>query len=250
MNKSQQQTLYTAPFMKRYGIKPFPVDPQTMDLDGDFLQGLMSSVKAGYDASRPIIVAKSDDERIDGYLIDGRHRCYVLGKLQEQNIPLPNPFPIAFLDVKDANHLRALIAQYEQVGMSKSARYAKNHIQQNLKAIVEEKYQELGDGIFSFIQSLGFSNAALVADVVDSISDRKSSKRKVSKATSEPIVPSLPPHLTQRWTDESVYAKEGERFDILIDFKHSCPDCKAPLKIVTDITGKVVKVESAPKIPQ
>jgi hypothetical protein len=76
---SKQQALYTAPFMKRFGIKSFPIDPQTMDLESDFLQGLMASVKAGYDASRPIIVAKSEDGRIDGYPIDGRHRLYCLG---------------------------------------------------------------------------------------------------------------------------------------------------------------------------
>lgn len=235
--------------MKRYGIKSFPIDPQTMDLEGDFLQGLMSSVKAGYDMSRPLIVAKSDDEKIDGYLVDGRHRCYVLGKLQEQKIPLPSPFPISFIDVKDANHLRALIAQYEEKGMSKASRYAKNHIQQNLKEIVEDKYKELGDGIFSFIQSLGFSNAALVADVVDAAAG-KNSKRKKHSFDNRPISNTLPPHLTGRWANESVYAEESERFDVLIDFKHACPDCKAPLKITTDVTGKVVKVESAPKIQQ
>lgn len=250
MNRTADQQLFTAPFMRKYGLKPFPVDVKTMDIeDGQFLQDLSDSVRSGYDMSRPIIVAKSEDERIDGQIIDGRHRVYVLAKLQEQRVPLPSPFPLSFVEVRDANHLRALIAQYESKGRSKAGKYAKAHIDLCIKAIVDDKYKEVGDGIFTYIQSLGFSNSATIADVVESVREPNSRKHRKIRQEGRPsaISSSLPPHLTSRWTDPSdVYAKKGERFDTLISY-HKCPDGH-PLKITTDLTGRVLKVEAAPTI--
>lgn len=47
--------------MKKYGIKGFPVDPKTMDLeDGQFIDELTDSLKAGYDPTKPIVTAKCE----------------------------------------------------------------------------------------------------------------------------------------------------------------------------------------------
>jgi hypothetical protein len=180
----EKPMLLTAPFMKKYGIKPFPVDPKTMDVaEGQFMEELMDSLKAGYDSTKPILIAKcEDDDRIDGYVIDGRHRCYCLAKLKERGIPLPNPFPISMIDVRDVNHLRALIAQYEERNRSKGGRFAKAWIQENLKAIVDENIEVQGSyKIGDFIKSLGFTNTAIISGIVDDYmgaSKTSTSKRK------------------------------------------------------------------------
>ena len=244
--------LFTAPFMKKYGLKPFPIDPKTMDItEGQFIEELMDSLKAGYDSTKPILIAKcEDDDRIDGYVIDGRHRCYCLAKLKERGIPLPNHFPISMIDVRDVNHLRALIAQYEERNRSKGGRFAKAWIQENLKAIVDENIEVQGaDKIGDFIKSLGFTNTAIISGIVDDYMGAPKPADKQKKKVRQVV--GLPESVKGAWDSSpgSVLAGKEERFDIQYSY-HSCPDCKTLLKITADLHGTVVKVKQAPTIKE
>jgi hypothetical protein len=242
----EKPILFTAQFMKKYGIKPFPVETQTMDLEGEFIQELMDSLKAGYDSTKPILVAKCEgDDRIDGYPVDGRHRLYCLAKLKERDVPLPNPFPIAFIDVKDANQLRALIAEFEQKNRSKGAKYAKAQIEKNLKGIIDDNIEVQGVGkMHDFLKSLGFTNDAIINHVVD---DYMGEPGKVKKEKQKRDVVGLPESLKNSWNaDSSVYADKEERLDAQISYQ-KCPDCDHLLAITTDLKGAVLSVKSAAK---
>lgn len=244
----EKPILFAAPFMKKYGIKGFPVDPRTMDIaEGQFIEELMDSLKAKYDSTKPILVAKCEtDERCDGYVVDGRHRLYCLAKMKEKGVPLPSPFPMAYIDVKDANHLRALIAQYEERNRSKGGKYAKAWIEENLGAIIEDNLEVKGDKIGEYIKSLGFTNTAIISKMVDTYMGPSKKPRKQKTRH----VAGLPESLQSSWkeeNDKSVYAGKDERFDTKISYK-PCPDCKQILKILTDLQGTVLKVEAAPKI--
>ena len=244
----EKPILFTAQFMKKYDIKPFPVETQTMDLEGEFIQELMDSLKAGYDSTKPILVAKCEsDDRIDGYPIDGRHRLYVLAKLKERGVPLPNPFPIAFIDVKDANQLRALIAEYEQKNRSKGARFAKAQIEKNLKGIIDDNIEVQGVGkMHDFLKNLGFTNDAIIDHVVDGYMGEP---WKVKKEKQKRDVVGLPESLKGSWKDDSpVYADKDERLDVQLAYQ-KCPDCDHLLAIMTDLKGAVLSVKSTAKAP-
>lgn len=226
----EKPLLFTASFMKKYGIKPFPVDPKTMDIEGEFIQELMDSLKAGYDTNRPILIAKCEsDDRIDGYPVDGRHRLYVLAKLKERGVALPNPFPLSMIDVRDVNHLRALIAQYEERNRSKGGRFAKAWIQENLKAVVDDNIEVQGsDKIGDFIRSPGFTNTAIISGIVDDYMGASKSANKQKKKT-RPVV-GLPESVKGSWdSSSSVYAGKDDRFDVKYSY-HGCPGCKTLLK--------------------
>lgn len=237
---------FTKPWMKRLGIKPIVVDLRTMDIEGGtFIEELRGSLRAGYDPARPIIVATSDDERADGQVIDGRHRLYVLDQLKERGITLPSPFPLGKVEVKDLDHLRALIASYEQRGRSKGAKYVKAHIEHNLKGIIQD-HPEQGKNISKFIMSLGFSNESIIHQIVDDYqgpTKKGKPKRKVRYVSR-----GLPESVAGAWpSTESVYAGRDERLDLIISF-HNCPKCKTTLKISNTEKGECVLVEAVPVI--
>lgn len=242
--------LFTAPFMKRQHIKPYPIDPNTMDLDSPFVQELMDSLAGGYDKSKPIILARSDDDRLDGYPIDGRMRLYALAKNVERGVPLPSPFPLAYIDVTDANELHALIAQYEEKNRSKGSKYSKAWVEQNLKAIIKDNIEVQGpDKIAEFIRSCGFTNNAVISNLVDEYKGKATRERPSKNRRS---VRGLPEELLQQqWAPDdsraAVYAGADDNLDLIVDYQHSCPSCKAHLKVVSEpTTGKVVRIEKAP----
>jgi hypothetical protein len=232
--------LFSAPFFKKHKIKPYPIDPATMDLDSTFIAELMDLIR-NYDKTKPIIIARSDDERLDGYPIDGRCRLYCMAKNLERGIPLPSPFPVAQIEVKDANELRALIAEYENKNRSKGAKFSKAWVEQNLKAIIMDNIEVKGADIIPYVKSLGFSNEAVLCRLVDDYNgEPKSKKAKTKRQTG-----GLPESLAASWSaDSSVYAEKDEQLDVTVSY-HSCPDCKSHLKITTDANGRVLKVESA-----
>lgn len=243
--------------MKKLGIRPFVIDPQTMDLalgEGSFFEELKDSLKAGYDSTKPIIVAKSDDDMIDGQIIDGRHRCYVLTELKKQGVPLPSPFPISYVqDVRDADHLRALIAQYESRSQSKGAKYARAHIERNLRAIIRDNADRHSRDLPAFIKSLGFTNDTITSKVVDDYMGPSKKKLK-NQPKVRHVSAGLPESLAGAWpqdkevpTSASVYADKDEDFNIKISY-HNCPQCKSLLKVsANDKTGSV-RIEAAPVI--
>lgn len=189
-----------------------------------------------------------DDDRI-GFVIDGRHRCYCLAKLKEKGVSLPSPFPLAVIEVNDANHLRALIAQYEERNRSKGGRFSKAWIGENIGAAIEDKIEELGiSRIGDYIKSLGFTNTAIISKMIDDYSGGPS-RKKERKVKIRPAR-GLPEHLQNSWKSDdsgSVYAGKDERFDIKVSYK-PCPDCKNFLKITTDLQGTVLKIETTPAI--
>jgi hypothetical protein len=246
MMYKETPNLFYPPFFKKQKIKPYPVDPNTMDLDSTFIAELMDSLKAGYDKTKPIILARSEDERLDGYPIDGRCRLYCMQKNLERKVPLPSPFPVAYLDVENADQLRALIAEYENKNRSKGAKYSKAWVEQNLKAIIKDNAEIQGDKIGAFIKSLGFTNDAVISKMVDEYQGRPT---KVKKEKQKRPVVGLPQFLRDSWISQnsSILADSDERLDIQISYKE-CPDCKNLLKITTDLKGTVLKIESAPSI--
>jgi hypothetical protein len=250
----EKPVLFTAPFMKKLGILPFPVDTQTMDLEGEFIQELMDSLKAGYDRNKPILIARSEDARIDGYPIDGRHRLYCMAKLKERGVPLPNPFPLGIIEVKDANELRALCAEYEAKNRSKGARFSKAQIEKNLKAIISDNVEVQGiEKMHAFLKSLGFTNDSIIDHVVDDYTGSGKKPAGKSKRQNKRPVVGLPESLKGSWTaSESVLADDdknnSERFDVQVSYK-KCPDCDHLLAITTDFSGTVLSVKSTPAVP-
>lgn len=243
---------FSAPFFKKHGIKPFVIDPQTMDVLDEFFQELLESLKSGYDHTKPIIIAVSDDERVSGQVIDGRHRLYGLAKLKERGVPLPSPFPKGEIEVKDIDHLRALIASYEARGMSKGAKYQKAHIERNLKGIIKDNEELHGKNMLGFIKSLGFTNEAIASRVVDDYMGP--AKTKLKKQPQVRHVPAgLPESLAGAWPQEkevsapSVYADKDEDFNIKVSY-HNCPQCNSLLKIMENDKNGSIRIEAAPKI--
>lgn len=254
----EEQPLFEAPFFRKLRIQPYPISSKTMQLSEDFLGELTDSLKGGYDSTKPIIVSVCEsDERLSGLVIDGRHRLYCLAKLNERGVKLPNPFPIAYLEVNSISQLRALRAQYEEKNRSKAAKYAKAWIEENIRGVVEADYGEHMKDIYSYIRSLGFTNDTIIGQVVDEYIGKENHKHKKGHGRGRPrketgnrsFIENLPESLKQKWADEpaSVYAGKDERFDIVIGY-HSCPSCKDQLKITSDTKGHVIKIETAPKI--
>ena len=238
---------FSAPWFKKFGIKPFPIDLQTMDLEGGtFIEELKDSLKAGYDPSRPIIVAIGDDARVSGNVIDGRHRLYCLAKLHESGVPLPSPFPKGEVEVKSPDHYRALVASYESRGMSKGSRYAKAYIQKNLTGIAKDHLELEPKSLKELIRSLGFKNEALASKIID---DYQGPQKKPKKQRYKLATRGLPESLATSWTRDSspVYAKNDEPLDLIVSY-HNCPDCETHLKVTTTLNGNVLRIESAIQI--
>jgi hypothetical protein len=242
----EQPTLFYPPFFKKHKIRGYPVDPNTMDLDSSFISELMDSLKAGYDKTKPIILARSDDERLDGFPIDGRCRLYCMQKNLERGVSLPSPFPVAYIDVENADQLRALIAEYENKNRSKGAKYSKAWVEQNLTAIIKDNAEVQGDRLGAFIKSLGFTNDAVISKMVDEYQGKPKKVKKEKKT--RPVV-GLPESLKDAWKSEasSTHADEKDELDVQVSYKE-CPDCNNLLKITTDLKGTVLKIESAPTI--
>jgi hypothetical protein len=123
----EEKSVFSATWFKKYNIKPYPIDPKSMDLTKEFLDELTDSLHGGYDSTKPIIVSVCEsDERLSGLVIDGRHRLYCLAKLHERGIKLPDPFPVAYKEVDSISQLRAHRAAYEEKNRSKSAKFARH----------------------------------------------------------------------------------------------------------------------------
>lgn len=250
-----KSVLFGAPFMKKLGILPFEIDTSTMQVGDEFIEELMDSLKAGYDRNKPILIARSEDSRLNGYIIDGRHRCYALAKLKERSVPLPNPFPLGIIEVKDANELRALIAEYEAKNRSKGARFSKAMVEKNLKGIIEDNIELQGaEKMHSFLKSLGFTNDAIINQVVDHYTgskEKKNGKNARPKQHQRSVI-GLPESLKSSWvsTGSSTLADSNEELNVITSYKHKCPDCNHLLAITTDFKGTVLSVKSAQQAQQ
>ena len=152
------------------------------------------------------------------------------------------------VDVKDVDHLRAMVANYERRGMSKAAKYSKAHLEDNLKGIIRD-HPEKGGDITTFIKSLGFTDDTIIDKVVDDYMGPAKAERPWRRRA-KMVSRGLPESLANTWPrdeSESVYASEDEPLDLIISY-HNCPECKAVLKISANDKGSIMRIEAAPKI--
>lgn len=247
-----------------FQIKGFPLD-EYFDTS-EFINELAENLAAGYDESKPVILAKSRDPDIKGSVCDGRHRLYVGNLLLKRIGKLPN-FAFKWVDVADMDTLKALRAEFERKNRSKDSRISKKWMEKNLSDIAESNLDSQRGKLPSYIMSKGFHNRKIIDRIIRDVEEqrviRKHERKVYDPAANQAKVDAAVAKSREKWGISNggdfeynrVSGKQDEQYaadnpDLMTTYNHSCPDCKVPLKIVTDRIGNVIDVSRGLKVQQ
>jgi len=130
------------PWMKKLKIAPLALDADLLDLSQKFRARLYDSlVSNGWDASQSMIVATSDDPRLDGQIIQGRHRCVIISQILKDR----HKFDISKIlirreEISTIDELRGKRAAYEATAtLTKDPILSKKWIASNLNPIIKSR---------------------------------------------------------------------------------------------------------------
>lgn len=249
-----------------FQIKGFPLD-EYFDTS-EFINELAENLSAGFDESKPIILAKSRDPSIKGSVCDGRHRLYVGNLLLRRIGKLPN-FAFKWVDVPDMDTLKAVRAEFERKNRSKDSKISRKWMEKNLEELVESNLDSQHAKLPSYIMSKGFHNRKIVDRIIKNVEERRARDRQEKKhynpAANQAKVNAAVRNSREKWgislggeyeynqipegNGKSKQLAEDDP-DLLASYSHSCPDCGSPLKIISNKIGSIVSVSHGMKIEQ
>ena len=185
--------------MRRLKMAPLALDDALLDLRKEFRSRLYESLMTnGWDASHSMIVATSDDPRLDGQILQGRHRAIMISQILKDGHKFDtSKVLIRREEVRNIDELRAKRAAYEATAsLTKDPRLSKKWIESNLNPIIKGKAQEGYAKILGYLHDCGFYQDSLAAELIEKELEHLEKKRKDSKRRSS----SIPEHIaSQSW---------------------------------------------------
>src|SRR5687767_7024341 len=119
MDMNGEYELLDAEFCRRFGCKPYEISPEFLDLDTDFIKELSESLQAGYDASKPVVLAQGPKE-IQGAVVDGKHLLLAVYLLEKKGIKIKPKPTITFEEIGSLEEYKARVAHYVLKSRSKN----------------------------------------------------------------------------------------------------------------------------------
>jgi hypothetical protein len=231
-------------FCRKYGIKPFIMDVEE-NIDSILFYELMENIEAGYDVSRPLVLAQGPAD-LQGLVIDGKHRLCCIYALEESGIKIrPHP-SILYEPISSMDQYHARVAHYVMLSKSKDGKLARRIIAKNLSEIINPNYA-MGDKLPDYITGLGFLLQSTIKNVISMLRKERAGKpRKVGNKHGADIS-NLGDWGTVRMlggTSDGVYARPSDQLDVIATQK-VCPGCGIPLVIVTKTDGRVMEMRCA-----
>ena len=227
------------PWMKRLKIAPMPIESDLLDLNPTFRARLKESLSHGWSQDQYLVVAASDDPRLDGQILQGRHRVLCISELIQSGVKFnTGAILIRREDVSTADELRAKRAAYEAASsLTKDAKMSKKWIQANLNPLIEKKASEGKAKILSYLHESGFQNDSVAVELIDSVLNKLANKAKqVQKRKG--VAAALPPHLKDpgQWTPQpGAQVVDEVSTSYFRTVKHSCEKCGAQNEIHLNI---------------
>jgi hypothetical protein len=239
-------------FCEKRGLKPFPINEESIDLDSGLIEQLMDTFRNNaYDRSMTLVIARSDEPSIDKEVVDGRHRIVALYRLFKKGIQAKLP-PITQEDIPDVATLNCRIAHYVQMSRSKHPALAKKIVEHRIRDVIESNIERYGDKLPDKIVKMGFSSVTIVNKLLDEVKEKRQQKRKPGQRPLKATHPALQYDFggsefwgtSKRYPNEPIQAGPGDKLDELTSFR-PCPCCKPPkrLAIVTGLDGSLKDVK-------
>ena len=238
--------------MRKLRIAPLPLDEDLLDLSKKFRTRLYESLLVnGWLADQALVLAVNEhDERIDGQVIQGRHRVVVLSQLINDGHKFDiSKILIRNVPVKNIDELRALRASYElTAAVTKDPRLSKRWIETNLRSIIKPRTQEGKNKIIKYLHSVGFQNDSIAEEVIDKLLAGLEKKRVKKQSRSKLNMPA--------GVREASWTTNGPRPELIDDatsyireLVFKCEKCNHENKVAINIAckdnGELVKVAIA-----
>lgn len=168
------------PWMKKLKISPLALEPDLLDLSTKFRSRLYESLLThGWDSSQSMIVATSDDPRLDGQILQGRHRAIIISQILKDGHKFDtSKILIRREEVANIDEMRALRAAYEvTAALTKDPKLSKKWVESNLRPIIKSRASEGHTKIISYLHQCGFNNDAIAADLIEHELEQLEKKR-------------------------------------------------------------------------
>ncbi len=197
----------------------------------------MESLQSGYDASRPIVLAQGPP-KLQGLVIDGKHRLCCIYALEEKGIPVKPQPSILYEPITSMDQYRARVSHYLMISKSKDPKLARRLIDRNLGQIVFANLS-LGDALPSYINSLGFGSASTIKNVIFAVRKQRGVTRKAKSRNHDTAGLGDWNEVKMLDSNDSVYASPKDEFEVMATQK-ACPGCGVALVIMTKMSGGTV----------
>lgn len=235
------------PWMKKLKIAPLVLDADLLDLSQKFRSRLYESlVSHGWDSSQSMIIATSEDPRLDGQILQGRHRCFTISQIMKDGHKFnTSKILIRYEEVATVDELRAKRAAYEATAtLTKDPKLSKKWIDSNLNPIIKARAQEGQTKIIAYLHDCGFYQDSISAELIDrelAVLEKKRVKRSkqsyiLNRANNEPWTGPKPETIDNATT----YLRT-------VDFQ--CEHCHKPNKVDVNIqvghTGDLLQLAAA-----
>lgn len=236
-------------WMRRLKVGPLALDDALLDLRKEFRTRLYESLLTnGWDTSHSMIVATSDDPRLDGQILQGRHRAIIISQILKDG----HKFDISKIlirreEVQNIDELRAKRAAYEATAsLTKDPKLSKKWIESNLLPIVKSRSQEGHTKILAYLHECGFYQDGLASELIERELDKLELNRKKKIKV---VKSSIPAHLaSQSWIGPAPeLIDDATSYIRKVAFK--CEKCgyetTQDVNIAVSHTGDLLKIAAA-----
>lgn len=140
----EQSEFFEPEWFKNEGIQGFEIDPEIMDFETDSMRRVERNlIDEGYDPKtyNPIILARSKNPKLQGKVINGKHRLVLFERLRKKGIfKIPKPLIVGYIDVTDEGDFEIHRIHYEKEHLlHKDPKVAMRSIVKSLKKILKQK---------------------------------------------------------------------------------------------------------------
>ena len=236
------------PWMKRLKLAAIPLDSDYLDLSLAFRQRLYESlVNNGWDQSQSLIVAASDDPKIDNQIINGKHRVIIISQILMDG----HKFDIASILIRRVpidtiDELRAKRASSEiSASLSKSPKLSAKWVESNIRTIVQGHVQEGTVKILDYLHSCGFNNDSISQVLIDVELAKLEKKRVHHTKQAEKKKGRIPDELkTQPWNGPRPEIIDGATSyirELVFKCEHCGKENKQHVNIACGYSGDLIK---------
>ena len=244
--------LLDAPWLRKLKISPMPVETDLLDTTPDFRSRLKESLKShGWQEDATMIIAASDDPRLDGACIQGRHRLLAIDSLIREGHKFNvGSILIRRVEVETADELRALRANFEaSAALCKDPKLSKKWIFSNLKPLIEKRVSEGEQKILQSLRKAGFENDSIAKELIEDVLislDRKEKNRARKKGRNIMTPQSISDPQAWGISQPSPTREDGTSY--FRSVLHICPECRkeSTVNLTVVCKGELVDVAAAP----
>lgn len=246
-----------------FKIKGYYINDKIFDTHSGIVEDLTISLEH-YDATKPIILAKSENPEINNQVIDGRTRLYAGNRRLRKFGELPD-YTFKWIKCPDRETLAALRASFELKNRSKSSEVSRAWTEYNIRLIVDSKIDVLQDKLPDYIKrTLGFNHDKIINKIYNEMKEERAKARKTKQDSKPKDIKAVIAAEREKWgikggnnntisttttnkEDPNQYKGiASDNPNHVTSYKWSCPGCKIPLRVVTDsTTGEVISITHA-----